>query len=82
MNTIKRFNKTNSSYFFLFDPRGTGKSTWLKQKYSDVLFIDLLDEKTFRTLSARPELLINKISGTTKKQWLSMKFKEYLQSCQ
>ncbi len=34
--------------FFLFGPRGTGKSTWLRQTYKDAHFIDLLDETRFQ----------------------------------
>ncbi len=40
--------------FFLFGPRGTGKSTWTRARFPDALFIDLLDEVTLHTLSAVP----------------------------
>ncbi|OGS28031.1 MAG: ATPase [Elusimicrobia bacterium RIFOXYB2_FULL_48_7] len=43
--------------FFLFGPRGTGKSTWLKQNMPDALWIDLLEADEFRSYSARPERL-------------------------
>ena len=29
--------------FFLFGPRGTGKTTWLKQRFPEALYLDLLD---------------------------------------
>ena len=30
--------------FFIFGPRGTGKSTWLKKTFPNAYFIDLLDD--------------------------------------
>ncbi|MDI6739730.1 MAG: AAA family ATPase [Candidatus Edwardsbacteria bacterium] len=43
--------------FFLFGPRGTGKTTLLRQNYPDALWIDLLEPDVFRSYSARPERL-------------------------
>ncbi len=43
--------------FFLFGPRGTGKSTWLKANMPDAVWIDLLEADEFRSYSARPERL-------------------------
>ena len=43
--------------FLLFGPRGTGKSTWLKEEFPNSLYIDLLSPEVFRGLSARPERL-------------------------
>jgi uncharacterized protein len=40
--------------FFLFGPRGTGKTTWLKQHLPDALFINLLQSEFFNRLSADP----------------------------
>jgi predicted AAA+ superfamily ATPase len=50
-----KFAKNNS--FFLFGPRGTGKSYWLHQIYPDAIYIDLLNNDTFLALSASPERL-------------------------
>ena len=50
------FNDPGDS-FFLFGPRGTGKSTWLKEAFPNLLYIDLLSPEVFRSLSARPERL-------------------------
>lgn len=58
MDTIKRFLPKTSKNFFLFGPRGTGKSTWLKKNFPDALYLDLLIGKTYRSLNARPERLI------------------------
>lgn len=48
-------NSTQS--FFLFGPRGTGKTTWLKKNFADSLYLDLLDTGLARRLTARPEEL-------------------------
>ena len=50
------FNDTNQN-FFLFGPRGTGKSTWLKQNLPKAYYIDLLAPDVFRYYSAKPERL-------------------------
>ncbi|MFH2069010.1 MAG: AAA family ATPase [Candidatus Omnitrophota bacterium] len=43
--------------FFLFGPRGTGKTTWLRQNFSKAVWVDLLEPEVFRSYSARPERL-------------------------
>lgn len=53
----KRFMKAPDHSFFLFGPRGTGKSTWLKQMYPDAFWIDLLEPESFRFYSAGAERL-------------------------
>lgn len=54
---FKRDFKPPSQSYFLFGPRGTGKSTWLKKHYFNAVWIDLLDPELFRFLSAGPERL-------------------------
>lgn len=49
--------------FFLFGPRGTGKSTWLKHILPDGIWIDMLDPENFRAYSARPERLSEVVSA-------------------
>jgi len=49
--------------FFLFGPRGTGKSTFLQQAFPDALVLDLLDPLLERTLSARPEHLRERVAA-------------------
>ncbi|MCK5510890.1 ATP-binding protein [Candidatus Parcubacteria bacterium] len=48
---------TKSNSFFLFGPRGTGKTSWLKKNFKDALYFDLLDSATYRKLLANPESL-------------------------
>ncbi len=40
--------------FFLFGPRGTGKTTWLRQRLPDALFVNLLRSDFYLPLSANP----------------------------
>ena len=42
---------------FLFGPRQTGKTTYLRTHFPSARYYDLLEADTFRELSARPELL-------------------------
>ena len=65
---IDRFFKACSSSYFLFGPRGTGKSTWLKQCYKQALVIDLLDPELFRLYNARPERIKDLIAGNPQSQ--------------
>jgi len=50
-----RYFQDTKQSFFLFGPRGTGKTMWLKQNIAKAVFIDLLDPAVYRTYSARPE---------------------------
>ena len=43
--------------FFLFGPRGTGKTTWLKQRFPNALYLDLLDHALYLDLLSRPQRL-------------------------
>lgn len=58
-NTVMlgRFFQPPSRSYFLFGPRGTGKTTWLQAAYPDALYINLLEADRFRELSAQPERL-------------------------
>ncbi len=47
--------------FFLFGPRGTGKTNWVKTKFPSVLTIDLLGGEHFQLLNAKPERLAEMI---------------------
>jgi predicted AAA+ superfamily ATPase len=67
-SNIPRFFKAPGQSFFLFGPRGTGKSTWLKGNYPDALWIDLLEPETYRSLSARPERLSELVLGNRDKK--------------
>ena len=57
METIRRFFAPPEGSFFLFGPRGTGKSTLMKGRFKESLYVDLLEPETFRVFSANPERL-------------------------
>ncbi len=63
MELLSRFLQPPTSSFFLFGPRGTGKSTFIRQSFPDALYIDLLDPEQARALSARPERLKELVSA-------------------
>ncbi len=65
MDTIKRFFKAPQDSFFLFGPRGTGKSTLLKANFPDALFVDLLDPDSYRTYVSHPEQLRALVEGNS-----------------
>jgi len=51
------FKAPNQSYF-IFGPRGSGKSTFLKATYPDAFYIDLLKPDIQRKYQSRPETII------------------------
>jgi uncharacterized protein len=61
--TVPRFFQAPSSHFFLFGPRGTGKSTWLRQAFPNALWVDLLRPEVHREFAARPERLRQLVAG-------------------
>lgn len=68
MELVNRFFKDYAGSYFLFGPRGTGKSTWLKSTFPDALYLDLLQPDTHRAYQARPERLNTLISGNLDKR--------------
>ena len=53
MTTLPRFLTLPTGSFFLFGPRGTGKTTWLRSVLADALVVDLLKPEEYRRMSAR-----------------------------
>lgn len=51
------YKKTLNKSYFLFGPRGTGKTTWVKTLYPDLPRIDLLNAETARLLLSDPTRL-------------------------
>lgn len=45
--------------FFLFGPRGTGKTTWVKSAFPQAVYLDLLEAELFNDLLANPQRLEN-----------------------
>ncbi len=65
---LGRFFQEPSSHYFLFGPRGTGKSTWLRAKHPDALWIDLLAPEAQRQYAARPERLREVVAGNADRE--------------
>jgi uncharacterized protein len=63
MATLGRFFRDPQAHYFLFGPRGTGKSTWLRGAYPDALWVDLLAPEVLRQYVARPERLREVVAG-------------------
>ncbi len=62
-----RFFQDPHHSFFLFGPRGTGKTTWLRQHFRSACAIDLLSPEAFRSYSARPERLREVVTASGSK---------------
>ena len=54
-----------SNSFFIFGPRGTGKSTWLREKFQNIphLYIDLLIPDEEERFTKNPSTLLNQIES-------------------
>jgi len=55
--------------FFLFGPRGTGKSSWVCRRFADAVYLDLLDAGLYTELLAAPERLEARI-GAKHRGWV------------
>src|SRR3990167_1750692 len=63
-NKLKRSLKIDPKRlqsFFLFGPRGTGKTSWVQQHFSNALYIDLLKNEDYILLQANPSRLENMV---------------------
>ena len=57
--------------FFLFGPRGTGKTTWLKTVLPGALWFDLLRTQTLLALSRQPESFRQQVEGCRPGSWVA-----------
>lgn len=67
MEFIPRFLNVPRQSFFLFGPRGTGKSLWTKHYFKNALYIDFLQPDVFRSYVAYPEKLRELVEGNPQK---------------
>lgn len=65
----RRFERPDHS-FFLFGPRGTGKTTWLKHLLPDALWFDLLRTQTVLNLSRAPESFRQQVEALPAGGWI------------
>ena len=56
--------------FFLFGPRGTGKTTWLKHVLPDALWFDLLRTQVVLALSRQPESFRQQVEALPRGRWV------------
>lgn len=66
MKEIKRFFSCGNESFFLFGPRGTGKSTWIKKNFDDAYLVDLLNGERRLKYSASPNRLKEEVLANLK----------------
>ena len=82
MELYSRFFKRDPGSFFLFGPRGTGKSTLVTTLFPDAYVIDLLSPEEFQKMTSRPETLSELIEGNPRQKNEERKFLiPWLRSC-
>ena len=59
MAFVGRFFEPPAQSYYLFGPRGTGKSAWTQHRYRDSVCIDLLRPATLQRYRARPDRLFD-----------------------
>ncbi len=64
-----RLLKVPNHSFFLFGPRATGKTTWLKHVLPDALRFDLLDAELLVDLTRSPSLFVQRVEALPKGSW-------------
>ena len=65
-NRLLKLPLEGTQSIFLFGPRGTGKTSWIKAHMPDALYLDLLEFGLYSTLSADPGRLEKLIPGSYK----------------
>lgn len=56
--------------YFLFGPRGSGKSMWIRHTRPEAHVIDFLREETYQRLLARPELFADELRALAPQSWV------------
>ncbi|MBU4201367.1 MAG: AAA family ATPase [Verrucomicrobia bacterium] len=67
---IRRLLRAPQRSFFLFGPRGIGKSTWLKEVLRTAVYVDLLDASQFLELSRDPHALEAMVGNRPPADWV------------
>jgi predicted AAA+ superfamily ATPase len=65
-----RIMKNPNHSFFLFGPRSTGKTTWLKANFKDAQWHDLLKTDVYLSLRKNPALLRQKVKALPPGSWV------------
>ena len=69
-SSIQRLLELPERSFFLFGPRGVGKSTWLRQALPNAAFFDLLDAALYLQLSHNPHDLEALVGDRATDSWI------------
>ena len=64
-----RFLPTPSDSILLFGPRGTGKSTWIRDRFPNTVTYDLLDTREALRLSRDPHSLYRELAAMSPGDW-------------
>ncbi|MDR0727857.1 MAG: AAA family ATPase [Puniceicoccales bacterium] len=67
MKCFPRFLSAQDESFFLFGPRGTGKTLWLRQTFPKALHLDLLSPADAYAYNAQPDRLREVVLGQKSK---------------
>ena len=70
MSFFQREIKCPKESFFLLGPRGTGKSTWLRQQFPHAKTFDLLDERLRFRLMSTPGAFAAELEAIPSKSWV------------
>jgi uncharacterized protein len=65
-----RIYKPPGRSFFLFGPRGVGKSTWARQTFPEVSRIDMLDESLYQSYLVDPEAFAAELRTLPRGAWV------------
>lgn len=65
-----RLLKTPRQSIFLFGPRGTGKSTWIRGRFPKTTTYDLLDTGETLRLTREPGALYREVAGLPPESWV------------
>jgi predicted AAA+ superfamily ATPase len=68
-NRLLKIDQHMKSSAFLFGPRGTGKTAWIKATFRDGLYFDLLNDDLYTEFLARPTRLSDHIPSDFK-DWI------------
>ena len=67
---IHRLLKVPERSFFLFGPRGIGKTTWLRKVLPDACFFDLLEYSLYTELTRAPDRLEAMVGHAEEDSWV------------
>lgn len=70
MSMFHRLLSHSNHSFFLFGPRSTGKTTWIRQQFPSIKIYDLLATREALRLSRDPSLLYDELSHLPSQSWV------------